>query len=156
MSLTLTKALVFGSMLAAGALSASSAFAYHANPVNTTFTATGPTSMTALGVPIPCTSTFVLVTDGSGNVRVTAASFSGSRVCSDLKAMNLPWTVSISSLTIATIQGVSVTTPFGMRCAGNVGATVDNSKSEITLNGSLGTCTVNGTLSVTPTFSISN
>jgi hypothetical protein len=148
-----SKALLMACLFAVGTIAAAPAFAAHAIPVSTTFTASGPTSLAVLGVPVPCTSTFVLVTDPSGNVSVTQATFSGSSTCTAIHANGLPWSVSLPTTTAATINSVSVSA-LGITCAGNVGATV--SGSSITLGGSLGVCSVNGTLGVSPTFSVVN
>ncbi|HEX7814363.1 hypothetical protein [Dyella sp.] len=149
------KALTMACIMAAGTIAAAPAFAAHATPVSTTFSATGPTSLSVLGVPVPCTSNFVLVTDASGNVTVTQATFSGSATCTSVHATGLPWSASFSSTTAATISGVSVSTPFGS-CSGSVGVAINNAASQISLSGTLGICSVSGTLTVAPTFTVVN
>ena len=148
------KALTMVCMMAVGTIAAAPAFAAHAIPVSTTFTASGPTSLSVLGIAVPCTSTFVLVTDAGGNVTVTQATFTGSSTCTGIHANNLPWSVSLPSTTSATINNVSVTA-VGVTCSGNVGATV-NTNSSITLGGTLGVCSVSGTLAISPAFQVVN
>ncbi|GLQ88044.1 hypothetical protein [Dyella flagellata] len=148
------KTLLQGSALAVGVVLAAPVFAAHAVPFNTTFTATGPTTMTQSGLHIPCNSSFVLVTDGSGDVTVTQATFSGgSPMCNVITASGLPWPVSLNSTTAAVIHNVTVRSPLGT-CSGNVDATINNSNSQIFLDGRFGTCAVTGYLSVTPQFKV--
>jgi hypothetical protein len=158
------KALAMACVMAAGTIVAAPVFAYHVTPVSTTFIVSGPTSLSVLGVPIPCTSTFTITTDSTGTiVHVTQAVFSGSATCSSVHAVfpaapNNFWNVTLNSTTSATIGGVSVSTPFGT-CSGNVAATVNYNTpppNTITLNGSLGICSVSGTLTTNPSFSIVN
>lgn len=152
----MTKSLLRASLMAAGAVLAAPAFAAHAIPVNTTFTATGPTSMTQSNVTLNCISTFTLVSDDSGNVKVTQATFaSGNLLCRSLSASGLPWQVAFSSTAEAVISNVSVKSPLGL-CSGIVNTGIDSANSEITLRGSLGPCTVSGVLNVAPHFSVVN
>lgn len=153
------KALAMACVMAAGTIVAAPALALHATPVSSTVIATGPTSLSILGVPVPCTSTFTLTTDSTGTIiHVTQAVFTGSTTCSSVHAVfpaapNNFWNVTLNSTTSATINSVQVTTPFGT-CSGNVGATI--SGSTISLSGSLGVCGVSGSLTTNPVFSIVN
>ena len=151
-----SKILLLASMVSLGALAATPAFAAHGSPVSTTFSANGAASLTSHGVPITCTSHFVLVTDGSGNVTVTGASFTGSSTCTSLTTSNLPWAVAFASTTSGTIQNVTIGTPLGI-CQGNVAVAVNNSNSQITISGSVGSsCSASGTLTVSPNFTVVN
>lgn len=138
------------------------AMAQHAEPLNTTFNASGNTSLTALANTIPCTSTFTLVTDGSnspGNTRVTQATFSGSTpLCRALTAANLPWQVVYTSPTTATIQNANFTAIGQTLCQGNIDVAVRNSPAEIVIdNAAIGSCRASGTLTVSPgNFSVVN
>lgn len=157
------KALAMACVMAAGTIVAAPALALHVVPTNTTFVVSGPTSLSVLGVPIPCNSTFTITTDSTGTVvHVTQAVFTGSTTCSSVHAVfpaapNNFWNVALSSTTAATINAVTVSTPFGT-CSGNVAATViyntPPTPNSITLNGSLGVCGVSGTLTTNPSFSI--
>ena len=147
------KALAMACVMAAGTIVAAPAFAYHATPVNTTFTATGATSLSVSGLTIPCTSTFVLVTDAAGNVSVTQATFSGSALCTSLSASQLPWSVTLTGLTSATINNVKVSNILAT-CTGNAAATIGTNT--ITLGGPLGSCSVAGTLNISPAFTVVN
>ena len=157
------KALAMACVLAAGTIAAAPAFALHVVPASTTFIVSGPTSLSILGVAIPCTSTFTLTSDSTGTVvHVTQAVFTGSATCSSVHAVfpaapNNFWNVALNSTTSATINAVQVSTPFGT-CSGNVAATVTYNTpptpNTITLNGSLGICSVSGTLTTNPSFSI--
>lgn len=148
------KALLQASLWGLGAVFAAPAFAAHAIPVDTSFTASGPTSMTQSHLSINCTSTFTLVSDGGGNVKVTQATFAGGSVlCRSLSAVGLPWPVSFNSTSAAVINNVAVKSPLGT-CSGNVDASVDNANSQIGLNGPLGPCTVSGGLNVAPNFRV--
>jgi hypothetical protein len=145
------KALAMACVMAAGTIVAAPVFAATASPVNTTFTATGATNLSVGGLNVPCTSTFVLVTDGSGNVTVTQATFSGGGLCSSVHANNLPWSVSLPTTTTAVINGVNVSASI-VTCSGNANATIGSSS--ITLSGSIGSCGVSGTLAISPTFTV--
>lgn len=153
------KALAMACVMAAGTIVAAPALALHATPLSSTVIATGPTSLSILGVPVPCTSTFTLTTDASGTViHVTQAVFTGSPTCSSVHAVfpaapNNFWNVALVSTTSATINSVQVSTPFGT-CSGNVAATI--SGSTINLSGTLGICGVSGSLTTNPPFAIVN
>jgi len=146
------KALAMACVMAAGTIVAAPVFAATASPVNTTFTATGATNLSIAGINVPCTSTFVLVTDGSGNVSVTQATFSGGGLCSSVHANSLPWSVSLPTTTTAVINNVNVSASI-FTCSGNANATIGNSS--ITLTGQISSaCSASGTLSISPTFSV--
>lgn len=150
----MVKALLQGSVLALGGVLAAPIFAAHVIPTNTTFTASGPTSMTQLGVTIHCNSTFTLVSDGSGNVTVTQATFAaGNPLCPALSTSVLPWPVSFGSTTNAVINHVQVASALGA-CSGNVNASIENS--HIRLSGALGLCAVSGDLTAVPAFTVVN
>jgi hypothetical protein len=146
------KTLVMACVMAAGTIVAAPVFAASASPVNTTFVATGATNLSIAGINVPCTSNFVLVTDGSGNVSVTQATFSGGGLCSSVHANNLPWSVSLPTTTTAVINGVNVTASI-FTCAGSANATIGSSA--ITLVGTISSsCSATGTLGISPTFTV--
>jgi hypothetical protein len=149
------KALLQASLWGISAIFAAPVFAAHAIPVNTTFTATGPTTMTQSLITINCISTFTLVSDDGGNVKVTQATFAGgSGLCRSLSAADsLPWPVSFNSTSAAVINNVLVKSPLGT-CSGSVDVSIDNANSLISLKGPLGPCTVSGGLSVVPQFRV--
>jgi len=152
-----TKSLLLACMLAVGSMGAAPAFAAHGVPLNTTFSASGATSLTAGGITVACTSTFTLVSGANvaNNTTVTQAVFTGSNpICASLTAQGLPWQVTYNSTTAATIQNVSIRTPL-TTCAGNVSAAINSAASSITISGNVGSgCTASGVLAVSPAFQV--
>lgn len=119
------------------------------NPPNVNFTASGPTSLTKNGITISCTSTFNGNVNGGSTADITSASFSGSNIlCYSISAANLPWTLTATSTTTATVSGVQVNTPLGNCGPSTINATWDNSTKKFTFTSQSlsGGCTVSGVL----------
>src|SRR5215472_13429472 len=68
------------------------AAAWHLTPKSTTFSGSGNTSATKLGVTLACTASFKGDTDSSGIGYINSGSFSGEVGCSSVVLKNLPWT----------------------------------------------------------------
>ena len=134
-------------------LAATPLFAASVSPANTSFSASGSTTLVKSGITVGCTATFVGKTnaDGSG-AQVTSASFTGGTLCSSISAVGLPWTITAPSTSSATLSGVQVNTPLGGCGPSTVNAGWSNSSSTLTLSNAQlsGGCTVTGTLSTTP------
>lgn len=110
---------------------ASSAAAWHFEPVNTPFTAHGSFTVTAAAVSLPCT----LHMQGTtvGGAKITSATFSGVS-CAALTASGLPWAVTTHSVDGATIHGVTVSaTVLGICGPGRLKATVSQSTGKFTI-----------------------
>ncbi|HEV2364969.1 MAG TPA: hypothetical protein VGS12_12320 [Caulobacteraceae bacterium] len=102
---TLTVALLAASSLAN---------AYTLNPKGKSFIAKGPTSASKGGLTIACTSTFKGSINSLGVGTVTSATFTaGSALCSGVKATGLPWKVTATSLTTATVHKAGFTSALG-------------------------------------------
>lgn len=142
----------FAFLLAAQLLFASSAWATHAVPVSSTFTAVGQITITNEGVDAPCIATLVLTTDAAGNVRITQMTFTtpGSLICGSFQAERLPWPVVFTG-TFGGAQTANVSSPFGS-CSGTLFMSFWSSTA--TLSGNWGICPVSGTLSISPNFTI--
>lgn len=162
------KSILLGSLALAGTLGASSAFATQwfvgGGTTGTSTVGPGPTNVTFAGNNFPCTSTFT-VQDVGGAATVIAASFSGSAVCSAIKATNLPWVISApvrstnpsgNPVWSGTVSGVSVSALGFFTCSGNVAINVTGTNPTPTatnahITGSLGVCGVSsGDLSTSP------
>jgi len=145
------KSMMMGLLVLAGTLGASSAFAQWTvggslgspTPV-TSIVGPGPTNLSLLGISYPCTSTFTVV-DTAGSAKVTAATFTGSAVCTSIKANNLPWQISApvgSGPWTGTVMGVNVTASGLFNCSGSVPISVTKPAGLVTLSGSLGLCAI--------------
>ena len=149
------KSLVLGSLVLASTLGASSAFAQWTvggSSSGTSIVGPGPTNLSFLGISYPCTGTFT-VQATAGSAVVTAASFSGSAVCTSIKANNLPWAISAPSGSgpwTGTVSGVNVTAAGIFNCSGSASIKVDTS-GNASFSGSLGVCAISsGSLPSSP------
>lgn len=149
------KSLLVAAVALAGAMGASSAFAQWTvggSSSGTSIVGPGPTNLSFLGANFPCTSTFTVQVSG-GVMEVTAASFTGSAVCTSIKANNLPWAVSAPSGSgpwTATVTGVNVTAAGIFNCSGNASIKLDTS-GNASFSGSLGVCGISsGALATNP------
>ncbi|MBO9558903.1 MAG: activator of alkane oxidation [Caulobacter sp.] len=150
------------SIIAVGALAAASLIAAQASaasisPPGTSFTGVGKTQLAKSGLPtIGCNANFTGSTDAAGNASITSATFTpGSFLCSGISATGLPWSVTVTGPTTATINNVSVSASIFGTCTGNVPATI--SGGNITFNTTLApNCAVQTTSPIvtTPTVSI--
>lgn len=112
--MTFVKSIAASGVLAVGMLAAAPSFASHLSP-DGTFTASGSTSLSALGgaIRIPCRSVFTIVVTG-GVGAVTNAVFSpdpangNNPACNNLQATNFNWGLSITGPTTGTANGVKV------------------------------------------------
>ena len=112
--MTFVKSIAASGVLAVGMLVAAPSFASHLAP-DGTFTATGSTSLSALGgaIRIPCHSVFTIVVSG-GVGSVTNAVFSpdpangNNANCNNLQATNFNWALNVTSATGGVAQGVKV------------------------------------------------
>lgn len=149
--MTFVKSIAASGVLAVGMLAAAPSFASHFTP-DGTFTATGSTSLSALGgaIRIPCKSVFTIVVTGGVGV-VTNAVFSpdpangNNANCNNLQATNYNWALNITSASGGVAQGVKVVGINGnpVTCgAGPVPITLNNGVA--TFNGQLnpGACAV--------------
>ncbi|MDO1528959.1 hypothetical protein QMK61_08990 [Fulvimonas sp. R45] len=149
------KSLVLGSLILAGTLGASSAFAQWTvggSSSGTSIVGAGPTNLSFLGISYPCTGTFTVQVT-SGVAVVTAASFTGSSVCTSIKANRLPWMISAPSGSgpwTGTVSGINVTAAGIFNCSGNASIAV-NANGDASFSGSLGVCAISsGTLPSSP------
>lgn len=149
------KSLLLASVVLTGTLGATSAFAQWTvggSSSGTSIVGPGPTNLSFLGIAYPCTGTFT-VQDTSGTMMVTAASFTGSAVCTSIKANRLPWPVSApagSGPWTGTVSGINVTAAGIFNCSGNASIAVDTS-GNASFSGSLGLCAISsGSLPTSP------
>ncbi len=152
------KSIIAIAALAATTLSfATQADAFKLSPPRTHFTASGPTSLTANGVTLACTSTFTGVTTRKGTGKITAFAASGQTGCTSVVGSNFPWSVKAINATTVKISNVQVGIPgFGINCGpGSVNAN-DNGSGAISFNTTLnpGACMVSGTVQSTPPITI--
>lgn len=139
-------------LFAAQMLFASSTWAAHAIPVNTTFTASGPITIDTSSLNVPCYATMVLTTDAAGNVRITQMTFSAlsSPLCSIFEAEALPWPVTLNGP-----FGVALNARLEFQLGSCFGAlSMDFWSNTATFSGLWGGCSVTGTLSISPVFSV--
>jgi len=157
----------FGILLALGASLTPSAYAY--TPLNSnTPTGTGPTTLSYVGLNVPCHSSFAIAVQSDGTAAITVAAFvqeSGdSSFCPSITA-NFPvvpsfgWAIGPATLVSgsgpigtysATVSGVSVTVPgLHVTCTGSVTLTLNDATGEASFNGTLHNgaiaCGVSGT-----------
>lgn len=112
--MTFVKSIAASGVLAVGMLAAAPSFASHLAP-DGTFTATGSTSLSALGgaIRIPCKSVFTISVSGGVGV-VTNAAFSpdpangNNPACNNLQGTNYNWALNITGATTGIAQGVKV------------------------------------------------
>lgn len=128
-----------------------SAFATHAVPISTTFTATGPLNIDSYGLNIPCIATLVLTTDAVGNVRITQMTMSSSALCEQFAAKNLPWTSTLGGSVAIFSNAMLVNPLFG--CSGGIAGNF-TSPGLMSINGIWGACQVSAFLTISPAFSI--
>jgi hypothetical protein len=137
-------------------LAAAQASAASISPPGTSFTGVGATQLSKSGLPtIGCKATFTGSTDAAGNASITSATFTaGSFLCAGISATALPWSVTVTGPTTATINGVSVSASIFGTCTGAVPATI--SGGSITFNTTLApNCAVQTTSPIVTTPSVS-
>ena len=132
------------------------ASAYSLHPRSTSFVGTGKTNLTKGLLTVPCTARFTGKTDSLGVGHITSAVFSGSSVCTGVKATGLPWTGKAVSATRAVIYNVAVSASvFGTCGPSNVPVTISSTGvitfSNVTLKPN---CVVKGSVATTPHVTI--
>ena len=134
---------------------ATQASAYKFSPPSTHFTATGPTSLTANGVTLNCTSTFTGSTDAAGRGKVTGFSASGIAGCSSVTA-TLPWPAKAVNAKTGKFTNVQVAVPGLVTCGPGSVKAKDNASGQITFDATLdpGNCHVSGTVQSSPPVTI--
>ncbi|HXU98912.1 MAG TPA: activator of alkane oxidation [Caulobacteraceae bacterium] len=146
--------------LGAAALAAFSittqASAYSLHPRSTSFTGSGKTQLTKGSLTVPCTAKFTGHTDSVGVGHVTGAAFSGSSLCTGIKATGLPWTAKAVSATHAVIHNVSVSASIFGTCGPSNVRTAVSSTGLITFSNVTLTpdCVVKGSIQTTPHVTI--
>jgi len=144
---------VMGSLIAVGAFAASAASAASLTPVNSGFSASGPTNLTGPGgIGGPCTSTFHGSIDafGNGTINGPASTFVGSSlICNIIKGQNT-WQLVPTSPTTGELRNVRVVALGLIACQGTVPGTLIGGV--FTFDTVLpGNCRVSGTLTTSPT-----
>ncbi|WP_363797258.1 hypothetical protein ABU614_18800 [Lysobacter firmicutimachus] len=147
---------VLGSLIGVAAFVATTASAASLTPVNSGFSASGPTNLTGPGgVGGPCTSTFYGSIDafGNGTINGPASTFVGSSlICSVIKGQNT-WQLVPTSPTTGELRNVRVVALGLIACQGTVRGTLVGGV--FTFDTVLpGNCRVSGTLSTWPTVGI--
>jgi hypothetical protein len=145
------KSFVLTSLVAACALAAAPAFASSLTPANATgIHAIGSTSLTQGTTTVPCTSDFTIdVAGGAGTV--TNAVFSApAAACPFIHASGLPWTITITGSTTATINNVVVVPPAPLAACGPGPVPITLFNNVVTFNTTLGRCSISGSLPITP------
>ena len=136
-----------------GLANSASAAGFKFSPANTKFTGTGPTSATLGGVTLACTGTLKGSTNKAGVGKVTGGSFTGAFGCSSVTFTGVPWKMTATSATTATIVGVDFTTPLGSCGPGNL--VVQLTGGVFSYNGPFDQCSnITLSLKTTPTLSI--
>ncbi len=137
---------------------AAQASAFSLNPKPTTsLTITGPTTLSAFGTTINCTSTFGGSINASGVGSISSASFSGSG-CGIVSPSGLPWTVTAIDATHADITNVKVVVAGLVTCGpGTVHGTLVGTQPTKTLSftGTIGSCSVASNPTVTSSVALS-
>lgn len=149
------------SIIAIVALSASTfglatqADAYKLSPPSTRFTASGPTSLTANGVTLSCTSTFKGHTTAKGHAKISYFSATGELGCSTLVG-TMPWTAKAISATTVAFSNVEVSLPGVVTCGPGTVDGTDSSTGVVSFNATLnpGNCAVSGTVQSSPAITI--
>ena len=123
------------------------------SPASTKFSATGPTSATLGGVTLPCTGTLKGTTNKAGVGKVTGGSFNGQIGCSSVTFAGVPWKMTATTATTATIVGVDFSTPLGS--CGPANLVVQLTGGVFSYNGPFDQCSnITLSLKTTPTLSI--
>jgi hypothetical protein len=118
------------------------------------FTGSGTMSLTKSGITIPCTigtgSEMGDSFDSSTDIGTIGTwSLTGSALCASIAAVGLPWTVTVTSATTASISGVEFSSPLGTCGSGTITGTL--SSGVLTFpSQSLGACTISMSLTTTP------
>ena len=132
---------------------ATSASAYKFSPVSTVFSGSGPAGATLSGVSLTCTGNLKGTTNASGGGKVTSGSFSGTLGCNLVTLAGMPWTMTATGATTASVANVDFVSPIGSCGAGTLNVTI--SGGVINYHGNFGRCTnVSLTLTTTPSVSI--
>ena len=129
------------------------AAAFRVSPARTHFVAAGPASATLNGVTLNCRGKFRLVVNKVGKGKITAVSFSGGTGCSTVGVAGLPWAITATSASTATITNADFTSKGGPCGPANMAMTV--SGGVIAYNAAFDQCSqVSLSLTTTPTLSI--
>jgi hypothetical protein len=145
----------FAALCAAAACMAMAnpALASSFSPAGGTVTATGATSLTALGfVRLNCAATFQGTVNADGTATITSASFVGGPfgACSGVK-LTTPFTLTADTTTQVTVHGLQVTAPIPCGPADLTASWTNGSPSHFdipTASVNPGGCTVTATLTV--------
>jgi hypothetical protein len=135
---------------------ATQADAFRLSPASTKITIKGPTSLTANGVTLSCTSTFKGKTTAKGKGKITSFSATGETGCTSIVGSNFPWSARATPATNVLISNVAVSIPGLVSCGpGSVNAS-DNASGQFVFNATLnpGNCMVSGTVQSTPAVTI--
>jgi hypothetical protein len=84
---------------------------YKFAPKSTTFTATGPASITSATQQLQCTLTMKMKTSARGKLKILSATFSGDSGCGS--GENLPWKVKEPTFNSAKIVNFEFTSSLG-------------------------------------------
>ncbi len=132
---------------------ANSAAAFKFSPAMTRFTAKGPASATLNGGTLSGTGIFKGAIDKRGKGKITAVSFCGAHGCGVIGAGGLPWAMTATGATTATIANVTFTSRAGDCGPANLPVTV--SGGVISYSGPFDQCSqVTLTLTTKPAISI--
>lgn len=130
--------------------------AFSLNPKGAGFSASGPTTLTQGGVTISCTTTVGGSINAAGVGSIAGAAFAGGGFCPLITAANLPWIVTATGLTTATVSGVEVITPLGVCGPSPISGTLIGGVFTFVGQALAGGCVVSGTLATTPIVTITN
>lgn len=134
---------------------ASQANAFKFSPPSTSFTASGPTSLTANGTTLACTWTFTGKTDAAGLFKVGGFSATGMAGCTSVEASNLPWLATATTAKNAMFTNVEVLVPAVFTCGPGSVKARDNASGQITFHAKMpGPCTFSGTVQTVPPVTI--
>ena len=147
-------AIIAAGVMSFGTITSAYAAAYEFRPLSTSFTGTGTTSATKLGITLKCNATINGKVDSVGVGQITSGSFSGALGCSSVGLQGLPWKALAVSKTGATIYKVTFTSPIGNCGPGNLKTTLKNGVVTFTNRSLPGGCTVSGKLTTSPKLSI--
>ena len=140
-------------LMSFGLANGANAAGFKFSPASTKFVGKGPTSATLNGVTLACTGTLKGSTNAQGVGKVTGGSFTGAFVCSSVTFTGVPWKMTATTATTATIVGVDFTTPLGS--CGPANLVVNLSGGVFTYNGPFDQCSnIQLSLKTTPTLSI--
>ena len=130
------------------------------NPNGEPFSVSGTTSLTSPVANANCTATFNGTITSGGIVNITSTQFvAGDVLCGAIQGSatsNTPWTGQADTTTQLSINNVAVTAPFVSCGPTKVVGAWDNPSSSLTFNNASldGGCTVTGTVTSSPAFSI--